>query len=334
MTGIALVRMANKKYYGGRAYERALLDALSEDFDVELIDVGINSRGLFKYIEAPLVLWRLFRISRRKDLDVVIRDFEGSLFLNRRPTKNIFLLFHIDVSQGSLVYKLVHLLFGKYIFHKLRDVDASVVMGKYWQNFLHVKDFTNVRIAYVPSDPGEFKFTSAEIEEFKKKYGLTAKPVVYLGVAREEKGFRESFEALKHLDYHFVISGDPSLKKLYSSKPIHDLRLDRRDYLRLLKASDVVVAMSKVLEGWCINVQEAMLCKTPVVGSGEGGMAELLEGGEQLICKNFEDLKDKVNFAIEHQELGERGYQFAKTLTVDKFGKSWIDLINEVSKRG
>ena len=45
----------------------------------------------------------------------------------------------------------------------------------------------------------------------------------------------------------------------------------------LLQAASVAVTMSKFNEGWCRTAHEAMLCKTPVVGSGMGGMGELLE---------------------------------------------------------
>jgi len=77
-----------------------------------------------------------------------------------------------------------------------------------------------------------------------------------------------------------------------------------------------------------LNVQEAMLCKTPVVGSGSGGMRELLKGGGQLVCEDFSDLPGKVQFAILHQDFGERGYRFAKTLTQNRFRQDWTKAIN------
>ena len=63
--------------------------------------------------------------------------------------------------------------------------------------------------------------------------------------------------------------------------PVVNLSLNYKEYLCLLKASSVVVTMSKFKEGWCLTAHEAMLCKTPVIGSGKGGMRELLEGGNK-----------------------------------------------------
>ena len=77
--------------------------------------------------------------------------------------------------------------------------------------------------------------------------------------------------------------------------PTINLDLERKEYLKLLKAASVVVAMSKFKEGWNRTVHEAMLCKTPVVGAPQGGMKELLEGGEQIICDDFAKLKDSTS---------------------------------------
>ena len=58
-----------------------------------------------------------------------------------------------------------------------------------------------------------------------------------LGIA---KGVVEVYDQLKGLDLNLVTSGKKSV-----SVPATNLRLDYRDYLRLLKASSVVVTMSK-----------------------------------------------------------------------------------------
>jgi len=76
-----------------------------------------------------------------------------------------------------------------------------------------------------------------------------------------------------------------------------------------------------------------MLCKTPVIGSGTGGMKELLEGGKQIICKDFSQLKEKVEFCIEYQEVGEWRYNFAKNFTRENFKNEWVNLIRNLQKQ-
>ena len=92
--------------------------------------------------------------------------------------------------------------------------------------------------------------------------------------------------------------------------------------------------MSKFKEGWCRTAHEAMLFKTPVIGSGVGGMRELLKGGNQIICKDFNELKEEVKILLENLEerakMGERGYNFVKDFTLERFNKEWRDTIKKI----
>ena len=65
------------------------------------------------------------------------------------------------------------------------------------------------------------------------------------------------------------------------SLPVQCFCLSKQDYLRLLKACDLVITMSKVREGWCRVAHEAMLCQTPVIGSA------------LVACRNSLKVEDK-----------------------------------------
>ena len=133
--------------------------------------------------------------------------------------------------------------------------------------------------------------------------------------------------SLKDMEVHLVTSGRKEV-----DLPILNLNLDYRDYLLLLKSSSVVITMSKFKEGWNRTAHEAMLCKTPVIGSGLGGMRELLEGGNQIICEDFSDLKEQVSYALDHPEMGEKGFEFARQFTVERFNDEWVRLIERVNE--
>jgi len=96
----------------------------------------------------------------------------------------------------------------------------------------------------------------------------------------------------------------------------------------------MVIAMSKFKEGWCRTAHEAMLLKTPVIGSGLGGMQELLIGGKQIVCKDFKDLKTKVQDLLGNprlrEKMGQDGYNFAKEFTLERFEREWLNLIEEI----
>lgn len=324
---ISLIGTTNRNY-GGNVYENMIAEVLSEEFDIKFISTGAKIKSKFKYLEAPFVIWRIFKTSRKKEFDVVIRNFMSSLFLNKKPVKNVGVVFHIDNSTQFFIIRIIWFFLEKLILWNLKKCDVIVVEAKYWENYFKRKNYKNIYKIYNAFNLADFNFTVKEIELFKKKYNLTEKPIIYIGNCQKAKGVLESYAVLKNLDVHLVTSGRAQFKT-----PARNLELDYRDYLCLLKSSYVVVAMSKFREGWNRTVHEAMLCKTPVIGSGTGGMKELLEGGRQIICKDFSQLKEKVEFCLEHPEIGKWGYNYAKNFTKENFEKEWINLIKNLQRQ-
>jgi len=325
---IAIINITRQKY-GGTFYERMLADVLSDNFEVEFITTGVKNKGKLRYLEAPLVLSRLFKMSKRKDFDIIIRNFETSLFLNKKPAKNIILVHEIDSSYKPIILRIFYPILKKIVFHNLKRFDVIVTVSKYWESYFKKKEYKNVYTIYNGFDLAKFQFSSEEISEFKVKYNLLKKPIIYLGSCQRRKGVVESYRVLKNLPVHLVTSGRQEVRI-----SAMNFNTDYRDYLKLLKASSVVLTMSKFKEGWCRTAHEAMLCRTPVIGSGLGGMRELLEGGKQIICPNFNSLKEKVSYLLRHLEIGEKmgedGYNFAKDFTKEKFKEDWLNLIKSL----
>ena len=326
---IAIISTSRKKY-GGKVYEKMVAEVLSNSFKTEFINIGVKSRDKFKYLKTPLVLGRLFRVSKRRDLDFIIKDFEASLFLNKKPARNIAIIHHIDYPYAPLFLRFTYPFLKKIIFLDLKKNDAIVTVSKYWENYFKEKGYKNVQLIYNAFNLNDFDFSSEEIEEFKKRHNLTEKPIIYLGNCQKAKGVVESCQALKDLDATLVTSGEQMIKI-----PARNLEIEYNDYLKLLKASSIVVTMSKFKEGWCRTAHEAMLLKTPIIGSGKGGMRELLKGGKQIICEDFNSLRAKVEYLLNHPEvrkkMGEDGYNFAKNFTVERFKEDWLKLIKKLS---
>ena len=326
---ITIIKTTHQKS-GGSIYEEAVAEALLKDFEVEFLRFGAKSK--LKYIEIPFILWQLFKSSKRNESDIMIRNFDASLFLNKKPVKNIAIIHHIiNDSRGHILLRIVYMFLEKIIFYNLKKFDAIITVSKYWETYLKKENYKNVHTIYNSFDINEFNFSFEEIKEFKERYGFTEKPIIYIGNCQRGKGAIETYHALRDLDAILVTSGKPQVKI-----PTINLQVEYRDYLRLLKASSIVVTMSKFKEGWCRTAHEAMLCKTPVIGSGLGGMSELLRGGNQIICKDGRFLKEKVAHLLANperrKEMGEDGYNFAKNFTTEKFEKEWMKLIKNLSR--
>lgn len=310
-------------------YGEKVREALSRHFDVEVINIDSRyfKRG---YCRAPEMFLNLLRLKGKKDL-WIREDFYPAitLGLDKLSGKNMALVFHIDFSSSPFPSKPIDFLLEKIIYRGLKKADFIATISDFWQNHFLERGYKNVFKIYPSFDLREFNISQEEVEQFKKARHLEGKPIVYIGNCQKSKGVQESYDVLKDLKVHLVTSGEPMVKI-----PARNLNLSRRDYLLLLKAATLVVAMSKFKEGWNMTTHEAMLCQTPVVGSGLGGMKELLEGGKQIICENFNSLKKRVEYLLnnpaERERIGRQGYDFAKNFTREKFQEDWLSLVNKI----
>jgi glycosyltransferase involved in cell wall biosynthesis len=313
-----------KKMYGETIYGEMAQSVLSKHYDLEIINAGVDP---FKKYLYPKVLSQLFRVSGKKE--IWIRNFDATLAMpyDRTKGKNIAMIFHIDHSFQPIYLKPISIGLEKIFYRHLKKVDAIITISKYWQNHFSERGYPKVYLIYNGFEMDPFNFKEEEIFEFKRKFQLEGKSILYLGNCQYIKGVVEAYEQLKDLDVHLVTSGRKEV-----NIPTLNLNLDYKEYLLLLKSSSVVLTMSKFKEGWNRTAHEAMLCKTPVIGSGFGGMRELLEGGGQIICESLGDLKEKVCDTLNHPERGERGYEFAKQFTVKRFHEEWLSLIKRVNE--
>ena len=329
MKKIGYIQISSKAS-GGAVYIGKALHVISSDYEIETIHLEPKHFKKWRFLKASQVFFNILFLKGGKDL--WIRNFYSTVIFNKKRTKgkNLALIFHVDFSGFSPSLKPLLIFFEKFVFYRqLKKMDQIVVISEYWKNHFLEKGYPNIEKIYCGFDLNNFNITEEEILSFKEKYGLKDKPIIYLGNCQKAKGVVDSYNALKEIDVYFVTSGKKEVKI-----PAFNLDLNYREYLVLLRASSIVVAMSKFKEGWCITAHEAMLCKTPVIGSGLGGMKELLEGGKQIICKDSKQLREKVEFLLkspkERNIIGESGYNFAKTFTQEKFNKSWLDLIHKI----
>jgi glycosyltransferase involved in cell wall biosynthesis len=311
----------NEYTFGGIRYWQALRKILATKHNLECYNV---SDALDKFIF--LDMYRLKRVFNRqlflsKSLWIIDERGLSSLTLDRIQTRNLCLI--LDFSNRSLKSWL-----RKLIFHNnINKVTKVVTISNFWKEYMMGKGFQNVSVIYNFFSFKNYEIGKQEVEKFKSKYGLFSKPIVYIGNCQEAKGVKEAYDALKDMDVHLVTSGMKTIEL-----PCLHLNLNTDEYRCLLAASDVAVTMSKFEEGWCRTAHEAMLCKTPVIGSGLGGMKELLEGGGQLIVNDFKKLREAVTYLLSHPEFGEKGYYYAtrNEFSYDYFQNAWEDLIDEV----
>jgi glycosyltransferase involved in cell wall biosynthesis len=311
---------------GGSAYEAMVAESLANAFTLLRHALDFRRWGSLKHVAAPIEFARARRfLMNCPEGSVVVKTFLAALLNSRRQPSSIVILHHFGESDNWL-YSLLE----PYMLGQLRTANAVVVVSKYWENFLLKQGLTNVHTIYNAFRVKEFEFAAEEIESFTRRFNLLGKPIIYMGNYGADKGVDETFEALKDLDVHLIASGHAGTKH----NPVKCCFLERRDYLRLLASSTLAVSMSQAAEGWCRSAHEAMLCGTPVLGSGLGGMEELLVSGGQVICRDFQSLRACVKELLGNKDrrakLKRKGREFAAQFTQERFQREWIALVNEV----
>ncbi|MEW6331334.1 MAG: glycosyltransferase family 4 protein [Pseudomonadota bacterium] len=329
ISGSAPVWVEQNYQDGGYVYDTHARNIIKDLHDVQVLYLSRGkSRSRLRRI-AQLAGYILKAGNTSFKGEVVVRDMYSTAFAPfDRDRKHLVIFHHLDTSGFD--NRIFNGYFTRKFYKKIALADTVIVVSEYWKNLLQEAGCSNVVVIYNSFDLAMFDFSREELVSFRQRHGLMDdKPLVYLGNARPGKGYLESYHALRDLDVTFVATG-----KGGTDLPIHQLYLPYRDYLRLLKASTLVLTMSQFNEGWCRTAHEAMLCGTPVVGSGKGGMRELLDKGGQLICDDFEKLgplvADLLNDRQKLADMAVSGREYAGQFTLDYFRKSWVDLFSSL----
>ena len=135
------------------------------------------------------------------------------------------------------------------------------------------------------------------------------------------KGIVELYNLLKKDEKYFLVTSgarDINLGNLH-------LKLNYEKYIQLLYVSDVTVILSKLNEGWNRVAHESVLCGTPVIGNGVGGLGELLKITEQTIfdgkIKFYDQYQNAMNSDIS------KAQNILKKYNYNYFKKEWQKLI-------
>lgn len=312
------------KASGGAAYEFQAAKTLAIKHDLEFDPNAVQLPG-----EGLLTYFRKLNKSPAVG-DVAIKQSFPIVFeCRRRCPIDVGIIHHFDTEMEERSVR--HRVFNSLLRRRLKGLDAVVTVSDYWRRYLEAAGCTNVHVIYNSFSPDEYIVQEELCAELLSKLSLpTDKPLIYIGNASVRKGVRAVYEQLKDLDYTLVMTGRANEVQ---DLPVRFFNLGYRDYLLLIKASNVAVTFSRMPEGWNRVAHEALLLGTPVVGSGSGGMRELLEGAGQLIAEDAEQLAPLVERALrENQMLAKRGSEFVRQFDDVYWRNSWETLIDTLTQ--
>lgn len=310
---------------GGNWVRRRVVEGLSDEhsFEKVLVEPGLAP---LQFLSAA---WDLATLDD-PETDLWV-EAVGSLAL-RAPghrSPNVLVLHHLpDPDHYRSVANVLHLLKREVVLRRMREADRVVVVSDFWAEYLADRGVTdNVVTVYNGLPVEDFDLDDEAVAARRESLcDDPDKPLIHVGPCAPGKGGHRAYEALSDADANFVTTGRNTV-----DAPVTHVNPPYEEYLEVLAACDVLVAMSEVPEGWGLQVQEAMLCGTPVVGSGRGGMRTLLDGGEQVVCRDFADLPAAVEEALaDGDRLGRQGRAFAEQFTLERMIEGYRDVFDSV----
>jgi glycosyltransferase involved in cell wall biosynthesis len=305
---------------GGNYYNIEAAKILQSQYNFSLDERFVRKPG-------ETILHYYFRVkSYRSSGKITIKDPYVISFGNAsRSSVNIGMIHHLDFIKKWTSFK--NLLYFTKLEHNLTKLDHVVTVSEFWQDYVRKLGCAKTSVIYNSFNLNEFEFNAQEVERFKKKYEINDKrPLVYLGVSESGKGYDLAASRIKNHDYLLVTTGVGQI----SDSNITSLGfLPRREYLILLHLSKAVITYSSIPEGWNRVAHESLLCRTPVIGSGSGGMGELLQNSGQKIVEDPDAIPMAVEEVLsERDNLAAAGYAYVKNYDLEYFKRSWINLIN------
>ena len=294
----------NIQFSGGMLYGIAAIDAIRKNYHIS-VNLG--------YIKHESSLKYFFKKHKNFDADICISD-PYILALDKLDYNkfNIAMIHHID--EGIAGHSLLSRVFFKKLYKNLRKVDLVIVVSRFWKSFLENKGIKNIRVIYNAYDPAKYVFDEEEVNVFEERLGLDSnRPTIYIGKNSSGKGIDDVLRFIDCSRYNLIASG----KNAPRCDKYRCFYLSDNEFPMLLKISDIVLSMSTMPEGWNRIAHEAMLVKTPVIGSGKGGMGELLKNGKQKVITNLSALEETIQEVLANkQELGDLGFEYVKNLNI------------------
>ncbi|KKR49077.1 MAG: Glycosyl transferase group 1 [Candidatus Magasanikbacteria bacterium GW2011_GWC2_40_17] len=212
------------------------------------------------------------------------------------------------------------------IRYYLKNVNKIFAISKVLKNFLEANGLKNVELIYNGINLQEFEIKDEEIIDFKKKYNLINKKIIFWGGRLSQpKGGHQVLSALKIISQKkdnivLLVAGVGEFyeefflsfaKQLGVDKNILFLgNVDHEKMKDIYSASDVILYPSIYFDPFGLINIEAMACKKPVVGTCYGGTPEIVLDGETGYIVNPFDASLMAQKIIELFNNEEQAKQF------------------------
>ena len=317
---------------GASQYDIHIDKALSnQSSEFIYIVKDIKDFQLFPRILALIFFWiRAQYILFFKRVDIAIVS-PWMMLIYPRYISIISIAHHYDPSVFKGIRK-IYIKLSHWLFILQRSkVDVVVSCSKYWSHYYKSKGFkkTNTIFNGFDIDTMDQCLNNRNINSILKQHNLSTKNYIHLGSYGLAKGQKTVLKCLKDYKLPMLVTS-PNINLFDDSfKEIKLINATYEEYNILLKNAKAVICMSEFEEGWCRVLHEAAIHGTIILGSGKGGMKELLEIGG-LKPSTIDTLADDFNERIKEICLSKDKVELYRSYTLEKFYEAWRYCLEEL----
>lgn len=182
--------------------------------------------------------------------------------------------------------------------------------------------------------------------EFKSKYGINGKVILYLGRIHKSKGIDFAIKAFSELakevdNVVFVIAGGDNAYKSELEKLIGELNLSNKvkftgyinegDKLSAYVDADLFVHTVFYMGGVGIAPFESILCNTPVIVTGGcGELIKEIKCGYLVKYGDVNELKEKMKYVFDHPDEAKQLVENGKNYICENL--AWDDVVGKIEE--
>jgi len=231
----------------------------------------------------------------------------------------------------------------------LKYVDKIFAVSNSLKDALEQNGIKNVEVVYNGINLSEWKENDRQVKEFKDKYNLNGKKIVFFGGRLSDwKGTKELIQAMERVSREvqntvLLVSGQENdythtISKLAEEKGIKMILtgwLGKEELKTAYYSSDIIVTPSLCLDTFNLMNLEAMACNKPVVTTCFGGATEVVIDNKTGYIVNPLDtdmMSKKIIELLENdekaREFGEAGHSRAKKFSLSKQAEKYLKYFN------
>lgn len=255
--------------------------------------------------------------------------------------------YKVSVWQQLKRYQKSFLPFRKtFIKHYLKYVNKIFSVSEELKKSLEQNNIKNTIVIHNGIDPDKWQTTTEQITEFKKKYNLENKKIIFWGGRLNTlKGgglLLDALELVVKQSQNFVLmivgKNDKEAKKFLNSAKEKNIPaiitgwMTQKEIITAYAASDFIIVPSAYLDPFPTINLEAMACAKPVIGTCLGGTKEIVQDkktGYIINPYHKEIFAEKILTLLDNDELvkqfGQNGFERVKNeFSLDKQIKETI----------